>query len=278
MSELTGSDILGIGPEALLRDSGMRVEVVTDDAALSARFAEEMTGHIRHNNRLGRPTSFILPVGPRGGYPIFVDAAGRESLDLSRTTFFFMDEYLDEAGRYIPQENPLSFRGFVRANLVDRLSGHPGFDAARVHFPDPEDPGGYGRLMRDAGGIDLALAGVGIDGHVAFNEPEPGMSLEQFSQTTARVVALTPETRAINAAMEAGGAIERIPRHAVTVGMAEILASRRIVVFMNRGWQKAVVRKFLFGEVTAGFPVSLLRGHADLTAVITAQVAERPLG
>ncbi len=146
-----------------------------------------------------------------------------------------------------------------------------------MHFPDPENPDGYGRQIEDAGGIDLALAGVGIDGHVAFNEPEPAMSAEEFSQLTTRIVSLTPETRTINAAMEAGGAVDLIPRRAVTVGMAEILAARRIVVFMNRGWQKAVVRKFLFGQITAGFPVSLLRGHADLSVVITAQVAGLPL-
>ncbi len=74
MSEMTRSDFLAIEPEELARASGTRLEIVTDDAAISRRFAEEMTGEIRHNNRLGRTTSLILPVGPRGGYPLFVDA------------------------------------------------------------------------------------------------------------------------------------------------------------------------------------------------------------
>ena len=277
MSEKTPRDILTVGPDELVRASGVPLEIVGDDGALSDRFADEMAGEIQHNNRLGSPTSLILPVGPRGGYPIFVDRVGEKSIDLSRTTFFFMDEYVDEGGRYIPKDHPLSFRGFVRANLLDPLSGHPGFDPARVRFPDPEDPGRYGRLMQEAGGIDLALAGVGIDGHVAFNEPEPALSAQEFSQLTTRIVSLTPETRTVNAAMEAGGAIDLIPRRAVTVGMAEILSARRVVVFMNRGWQRAVVRRFLFGEVTARFPVSVLKRHAGLSAVITEEVSGLPL-
>jgi glucosamine-6-phosphate deaminase len=252
---------------------GIAVEIVGDNDALSRRFAGEMTGQIERNNRLGKSTSLILPVGPRGGYPVFVDAARRQRLDLSQTSFFFMDEYVGDDGRYIPQDHPLSFRGFVQAHLIRPLSGHPGFNPARVHFPDPEDPGRYGRSIRETGGIDLALCGAGIDGHVAFNEPVPELGVEEFSKLSTRVVSLTPETRTVNALMEAGGAIEMVPRRAVTVGMVEILAARRVVVFMNRGWQKAVVRRFLFGEITAAFPVTLLRRHAGLSLVITAEVS-----
>ncbi|MBN2224898.1 MAG: glucosamine-6-phosphate isomerase [Deltaproteobacteria bacterium] len=277
MSEMKISDILAIGPEEIARGAGTPLEIVPDDAAISERFAAEMIGLIERNNRLGMPSSFILPVGPRGGYPVFVDGVRDESLDLSRTAFFFMDEYLDEEGRHISPDNPLSFRGFVREALIGPLSGSPGFDPGRVCFPDPQDTGAYARLMQHAGGIDLVLAGVGIDGHVAFNEPVPQMDAEAYAKLPTRIVDLTCETRTVNAAMEAGGAIDLVPRRAVTVGMAEIFSARRIVVFMNRGWQRAAVRRFLFGEITVGFPVSLLRGHADLSVIITVEVSQRPL-
>ena len=277
VSKMTLSDILATGPEKLSGGSGLRVEIVEDDAAIAERFANEMIGVIEQNNLLGRPTAFILPVGPRGGYPVFVDRAKKKSLDLSRTTFFFMDEYLEESGRPIAEDDPLSFRGFVRAHLVEPLSGHLGFAPARVRFPDPEHPGRYATEMASAGGIDLALAGVGIDGHVAFNEPQPDMDAGAYAKLPTRIVDLTCETRVVNAVMEAGGAMELVPRRAVTVGMGEILSARRIVVFMNRPWQRAVVRKFLFGEVTARFPVSLLRGHPGLSVIITGDVSRRPL-
>jgi glucosamine-6-phosphate deaminase len=269
--------VLAITPEEIAACPDVAVEILEDDAALSRRFADEMVGRIEEGNRLGSPASFILPVGPRGGYPVFVDEARRRSLDLSRTTFFFMDEYVGPDGRHIPQDHPLSFRGFVKMHLVDRLSGHPGFEPGRVHFPDPGDPGGYGRLIREAGGIDLALCGVGIDGHVAFNEPRQEMEADAYARLSTRIVDLTCETRTVNAVMEAGGAIDLVPRRAVTVGMAEIMAARRVVVFMNRGWQRAAVREFLFGEITAGFPVSLLRRHAGLTVVATGEVCAPPL-
>lgn len=273
MSSRTLDSVLSATADDIAGCPGVSVEIVGDDDALSRRFAGEMTGQIERNSRLGRPTSLILPVGPRGGYPVFVDAARQQRLDLSQTSFFFMDEYVGGDGRYIPQDHPLSFRGFVLAHLIRPLSGHPGFHSARVHFPDPEDPERYGRSIRETGGIDLALCGAGIDGHVAFNEPEPGMSVEKFSKLSTRIVDLTPETRTVNALMEAGGAVDLVPHRAVTVGMAEILAARGVVVFMNREWQKAVVRRFLFGEITAAFPVSLLRGHPGLSVVITAEVS-----
>jgi len=273
MSSDIHDPVLAIRPEEIARGSGIPVEIVPDDAALSRRFADEMIGQIEQNNRADKSTAFILPVGPRGGYPLCVDEARRRSLDLVRTTFFFMDEYVGPGGAYIPEDNPLSFRGFVHAHLAGPLAGHPGFDPGRVRFPDPRDPARYGRLIREVGGIDLVLAGVGIDGHVAFNEPEPALSAEAFARLSTRVVDLGVETRTVNAVMEAGGAIDLVPRQAVTVGMAEILSARRIVVFMNRPWQKAAVRKFLFGELTAGFPVSLLRGHPGLSVVITGEVS-----
>jgi glucosamine-6-phosphate deaminase len=274
---MTNSDILTIGADDLVRASGTPVEVVENDAAISDRFAGEMIGQIERGNRLGRPTNFILPVGPRGGYPVFVGAVRAKSLDLSRTCFFFMDEYLDESDRYIASDHPLSFRGFVQAHLTSPLLGLPGFNESRVYFPDPGDVGRYGRLIREAGGIDLALCGVGLDGHVAFNEPQAGMAAGAYAELATRIVTLTTETRVVNAAMEAGGAVDLIPRRAVTVGMAEIMGARRIVVFMNRSWQRAVVRRFLFGEVTAAFPISLLRSHAGLSVIITEEVSRRPL-
>jgi glucosamine-6-phosphate deaminase len=274
---MTNSDILTIGADDLVRASGTPVEVAENDSTISDRFAREMIGQIEHGNRSGRPTNFILPVGPRGGYPVFVEAVREKEIDLSRTSFFFMDEYLDEDGGYIASDRPLSFRGFVKSALTDPLSGQEGFDGLRVYFPDPGDVGRYGRLIREAGGIDLALCGVGLDGHVAFNEPQAGMAAGAYAELSTRVVTLTTETRVVNAVMEAGGAVDLIPRRAVTVGMAEIMAARRIVVFMNRSWQRAVVRRFLFGEATAAFPVSLLRRHAGLSVIITEEVSRRPL-
>jgi glucosamine-6-phosphate deaminase len=265
--------VLSIPPERLTEAANMPVEVVRDDRALSRRFAREMRREIDRNNRTGRPTGFILPVGPRGGYGELVRSLEKRPRDLSRTTFFFMDEYVGDDGRLVAEDHPLSFRAFVRENLIGPLGGRFGFSPSRVRFPDPDNPSRYAEEMAEAGGIDLALAGVGIDGHVAFNEPRDGMSVDDFARLSTRVVTLACETRAVNALTEAGGAVDLVPKRAVTVGMAEILGAKRIVVFMNHAWQRAGVRRLLFGEVTAKFPVSLVRRHRGASVVITREVS-----
>jgi glucosamine-6-phosphate deaminase len=247
--------------------------VVRDDRALSRLFAREMIREIDRNNRAGRPTNFILPVGPRGGYGELVRSLEKRPRDLSRTTFFFMDEYVDDDGRLVAEDHPLSFRAFVGEHLIGPLGGRFGFDPKRVRFPDPGDPSRYAEEMAAAGGVDVALCGVGIDGHVAFNEPQEGMSTDDFARLTTRVVTLRPETRAVNALTEAGGAIDLVPMRAVTVGMAEILSAKRVVVFMNHAWQRAGVRRLLLGEVKAAFPVSLIKRHPEASVVITREVS-----
>jgi len=91
-----------------------------------------------------------------------------------------------------------------------------------------------------------------------------------------RVVRLSRETRLINAITTSRGNIDRIPEFAVTVGMKEILESRKVRIYMNRTWQSAIVRKILHGPVTPSVPASLLQGHPDVRFTIAAYVAEVP--
>jgi glucosamine-6-phosphate deaminase len=149
----------------------------------------------------------------------------------------------------------------------------------QVLFPDPDDPADYDRRLQALGGAGLCVAGVGINGHLAFNEaPEPGEPIgnDEFKALPTRVIDLSRETITINSNTSLRGAFERIPRRAVTVGFKQIFDAERILVCLNRPWQGAVVRKLLFGEITARFPASLLREHRDARLVMTRAVAERP--
>ena len=134
-------------------------------------------------------------------------------------------------------------------------------------------------MIARLGGTDVAFGGVGITGHLAFNDPpEPGEPLDAdaFAGLPTRVVRLSRETLTINSVTAARGNIDRIPKLAVTVGMKEILEARKIRVFMNRPWQCAVVRKLLHGPVTAACPASLLQRHPDVRVTITREAAELP--
>jgi glucosamine-6-phosphate deaminase len=219
-------------------------------------------------------------VGPVGQYKPFTEMIRKNGIDLSCVSLFFMDEYLTDDDEYIPEPHPLSFRGFVRTAVIEPLSGHQGWDPRRVHFPDPKRPEEYARMIDDAGGIDIAFAGVGINGHLAFTEPpEPGetVSNDEFIGRRTRALSLSRETKTVNSVTAAGGGIFYIPSRAVTVGMHEIFSAEKVMIYMNRPWQKAVIRRMLHGEVTAAFPASLVRTRKDVSVTATEEVSRPPL-
>ena len=143
-------------------------------------------------------------------------------------------------------------------------------------FPDPADPGKVDRLIEELGGVDIAFGGIGINGHLAFNEPQPELTAEQFAQLPTRVLDIHPETRATNCVGDLGGALEDMPRKCVTIGMKEILGARKLRLGVFREWHRAVVRQAAYGEVTAAFPVTLLQNHPDAAIYTNAIAAGQP--
>ncbi len=268
------------------RDLPLPVEVVDSDVDLYYRMALAMYLEIEGANggdgdSGGSRTPpgecvFIVPVGPVFQYRRFVWLVKQRPIDLSRLHLFFMDEYLDGDGELIPEESPLSFRGFIRRELIEPLGSTGGFSAERVHFPDPRDPEDYDRRLADLGGARVCYAGVGINGHLAFNEPEAALSAEDFLQLGTRVIALSRETITINSNTALRGAFERVPPRAVTVGFRQIMEARKLRIYLNRPWQGAVVRKLLFGDISPSFPASFARRHPDAGLTLTSEVAQRP--
>ena len=260
-------------------DYPLPVEIVETDVDLYFHLALSMYLEIEQNKAGNRPTVLILPVGPVFQYRRFVFLLHKRPLDLSRLHCFFMDEYLRDDLSFIEMENPLSFRGFVQRELVEAIPPGTPFRPEQVLFPDPRRPGEYDERLQGLGGADVCFGGVGINGHLAFNEPpEEGsaMSDQEFCSLGSRVQKLSRETIAINASTALHGAYERIPKFAVTVGFRQILQSKKLRLYLNRPWQSSVVRKLLFGEKSCLFPASLVRNHPDARLVLTEEVARRP--
>lgn len=140
-------------------------------------------------------------------------------------------------------------------------------------FPDPDNVSYIPELIDRLGGVDIAFGGIGINGHVAFNEADPSVSGEQFLTRKTRVLEITPETRTANAIGDFNGALEDMPRYCVTIGIYEIAHARKIRLGVFRNWHRAVVRRAAYGEPTADFPVTLLQGHPDITLALTDYVA-----
>lgn len=247
-------------------------------ADLGRDLAEAMLGEIQRAQQEGRHATLIVPVGPVDEYPFLVQWINETKLCCREVMLINMDEYLTDDDHWLPAEHPLSFRGYMNRvfyNLLDpALAPRP---ENRV-FPDPQDCGAIQRLIDTRGGVDACYGGIGINGHIAFNEPpELGetLSADAFAALPTRVLSLTRETRTINS-VTVGGGLEVVPKRAVTVGMREILGARRLRFYCNRPWQSAVARRALHGPITPACPASFLRTHPDASLTVADYVAAPP--
>lgn len=271
-------DYLTIPATELGRGTAVRVRVLGDMASLARDLADAMKQEILTAQRAGRAATLIVPVGPVDQFPLLAQAINAGRIDCRDVMLINMDEYLTDDDRFVPNDHPLSFRGYMERAFYALLD--PALAPRPEHrvFPDPQDCAAVPRLIAARGGVDACFGGIGINGHIAFNEPpEPGvtMSEEAFAALPTRVLSLARETRTINS-VTVGGEIGLIPQRAVTVGMKEILAARRLRFYCNRPWQSAVVRRVLHGPLTAACPASLLRRHPDAGITVADYVATPP--
>jgi glucosamine-6-phosphate deaminase len=259
-------DELGDGAKIPLLKLGQAGEVFYETAA-------DMVATIREHNAEGRTTVFIVPVGPVGQYPIFVRLVNGGAVSLKKVWFINMDEYLDDGKNCIDSGHRLSFRGFMERAVYGRLRPELLMPESQRVFPDPRRPERIGELIEGLGGVDVCYGGIGINGHVAFNEPED-LPADRYAALPARVLPISAETRTINSVSDLSGAVDAMPRWCVTVGMRDILAARKVRLSCFRDWQRAVVRRAAYGERSALFPVTLLQGHRDVRISLADNVAE----
>ena len=99
---------------------------------------------------------------------------------------------------------------------------------------------------------------------------------EEFAALHTRVLAISRETRTANAIGDLNGAIDAMPKKAVTIGMAEILGAKKIRLGVFRDWHRSVVRQAAYGEVSAHFPATLIQRHPDAMIIVNANAAKQP--
>lgn len=249
------------------------VIVMADNAEVFQSMAQEMIETIEAHNAKGEKTVFICPVGPVGQYPYFVETVNEKNISLKDVWFINMDEYLDDSKEWVSIDHPLSFRGFMQRTVYDKIKPELVMPEEQRIFPDPKNPSHVPAMIEKLGGVDICFGGIGINGHVAFNEADPSLSNEEFLAQKTRVLAITPETRTANAIGDFNGALEDMPHDCVTIGIYEIAHARKIRLGCFRNWHRAVVRRAVYGEPTSDFPVSLLQNHPDINLKITEFVA-----
>ena len=267
--------------DELRRIARIPFRLLADIPAVLADFARSIADEIAARNQAGQPTRLILPVGPVAQYPILVEICNRERISWRNVHIFQMDEWLDWQARPIPVSHPLSFEGFLRSRLIAALDSDLAPPADHLHSPNPFRPDEIGESLRALGGADACYGGIGYHGHVAFNDPPISrwykVTVEELRASLTRVVALGDDSILVQSIGCAGGNSEAIPPMAVTMGMRDILASRKIRLYCAGGERhRAIFRRAVAGEMTTDYPVTLVQGHAD-AEVVTDHVTARPI-
>ena len=233
----------------------VRVIIHPDIETASRRAARFVADQIRRkpNCVLGLATgSSPLPM-----YRELIRLHREEGLDFSKVTTFNLDEYVG-----LSAVHPQSYRYFMQENLF----GHVNLDISRTHVPDGRALDfdlhcrQYEQRIKDAGGIDLQILGIGSDGHIAFNEP--GSSLG----SRTRLKTLTIETVRDNARFFGGE--EKVPRLAVTMGVGTILESRRCLLLAFGAHKATAVRDTVEGPITAQVTASALQLHREVICIL----------
>jgi glucosamine-6-phosphate deaminase len=210
-------------------------------------------------NLIGRaPTAVLaLPTGstPRPLYAELRRLHREQGLSFADVTTFNLDEYVGLA-----PDHPASFRRYMEEALV----GHVDLAPARVHVPDglaadvPATCAAYEASIAAAGGLDLALLGLGEDGHIAFNEPT-----SSFGSRT-RIKTISARTRAVNQAAFGGAPV---PSHVLTMGIATILSARRCLLLATGARKAAALARTVEGPLTSMVPASALQLHPSATVL-----------
>ncbi len=271
-------DYLNVSATDLGKGTNVKVTAKTDMASIAQVVAEDLLVEIVQAKEQGREATLIVPVGPVDQYPILAKMVNKEKISLRDVVLINMDEYLTDDDQWIPAEHPLSFRGYMDRLFYNLLEPSLAPKPENRVFPHPQKCSDIQKLIDARGGVDATFGGIGINGHMAFNEPpEAGekISNDQFAKLPTRVLSLTRETRTINS-VTVGGEISIIPWRCVTLGMKEILESRRMRFYCNRVWQSAVVRRVLHGPITAACPASFMRTHGDASLTVADYVAQPP--
>jgi glucosamine-6-phosphate deaminase len=242
------------------------VKIFPDLKQGSAAVAQEIATLIREKEKKKQKCVLGLATGstPKTLYRELVRLHREERLSFKNVITFNLDEYYP-----IDNDALQSFNRFMRVNLFDHID----IDPKNTHIPDGQlQKDGikdwclqYEKMIADKGGIDLQILGIGINGHIGFNEPGSGY----YSKT--RLTTLDNTTRMANAYEFAN--ISQVPRLAITMGISTILKSKKILLMAWGPAKAAVIKKAVEDDDTEHVPASLLQNHDNVYFYVDAAAA-----
>jgi len=243
----------------------MRVIVTQDVPEMAARAADLVVAEInKHCNPVLGLATGSTPI------PLYKELIRRhkaDGLDFSTCISFNLDEYVG-----LGPNHPQSYRRFMNENLFNHIN----INVKNTHVPDgtitdfdaiEQFCDQYEDRIRDVGGIDIQVLGIGGNGHVGFNEP--GSSIGSMT----RIKTLTSKTRADNARFFKS--LDEVPVYAITMGIGTIMNARKVVLLASGESKAAAVADALEGPVTTMCPASALQLHRYATFVIDKAAASK---
>lgn len=248
--------------------NGILCKTVEKESDVYFDMALTMLEEIMAHNAKGEKTVMIVPVGPTDQYPILAELVNRLNVSLKNVHFFNMDEYMVSETEAVGHDDPLSFYGRMKREFYDRVRSDLVMPESQRHFPAPGKEAEYDRLLDELGGADMCFGGLGINGHVAFNEPpeeDAPMTADAFADLGTRVLPISRETKTINAYGYNRGDLQGMPQWCVTIGMKQILCAKKIYIALNRPWQNGPFKHALLDAETSRIPASLLRRCKQIT-------------
>lgn len=232
----------------------MKIIATEDYQAMSRAAANIIAAQVimKPNCVLGLATGST----PIGTYEQLIKGYEQGDIDFSNVTSVNLDEY-----KGLSADNDQSYRYFMNKNLFD----HVNINKENTHVPNGLEPDAdkacadYNKIIEDCGGIDLQLLGLGLNGHIGFNEPD-----ETFAKET-HCVDLTEST--INANSRFFASMDEVPKQAYTMGIKTIMQAKKIVVVANGANKAEIIKEAFFGPITPMVPASVLQLHNDVTVI-----------
>ncbi|MBO5909656.1 MAG: glucosamine-6-phosphate deaminase [Clostridia bacterium] len=193
---------------------------------------------------------------PLGTYAALAKACDDGDVDFSGVTSVNLDEYVGLDGT-----NDQSYRYFIDTNLFSKIN----INRENTYIPNGcaddliLEGENYDALISSLGGIDLQLLGIGLDGHIGFNEPDSCFTAE------THLVELDPSTIEANSRFFASA--DEVPKQAITMGIKSIMQAKKVLLIANGKNKEEIIKKSFWGPITPEVPASILQLHPDLTVI-----------
>ena len=238
----------------------MDILIRSTPAEVAAAAADILAGYANKSATLGLATGST----PVATYKELIARHERGEVSFAGSRAFLLDEYLG-----LNPEHEQSYYATIRRDFTS----HVDFDDSLVKSPEGNaaDPvaasAAYDQAIRNAGGVDIQLLGIGANGHIGFNEPSSSLT------SRTRVVALHPQTVKDNSRFF--DTVEEVPRHALTQGLGTIAEARHLLLIATGSNKANAVHAMVEGPLSARCPGSVLQLHQHATVIVDEAAAAR---